>query len=237
MATSPPLAPWSSTLKPPARAVTVSSIEGLSQIRDSRFDLAIWARDLPPWVYGACADFADRTPGFRTHCELVAARRSSFDALLSGVPEGPLRSFLRRDITYLAACFGALVERKHVHGTLQVVTGNMCRKLHADNMPLRLLCTYAGPCTQWVDWADVRPEHLARGDISIDQANDLVLDRDWTKLRHAACGDVLVLKGYDWRGERPAAAIPSAAVHRSPEVEERGLRRLLLKLDVYPCGC
>ena len=56
---------------------------------------------------------------------------------------------------------------------LDVVDTDACRRFHADYVPLRLLCTYVGPGTQWhrCDRAD-RVEQLAAGEVAIFKGRD-----------------------------------------------------------------
>ncbi|MBX3271654.1 MAG: DUF1826 domain-containing protein [Sandaracinaceae bacterium] len=183
-------------------------------------------RPLPPGSRRALAQVAARPP-FEVRARLDASDADP-SPLLVHVAHAAARAYLARDIAALAAAFGALLDRRHVHAQLAVVTHDACRKLHADFVTLRLLRTYAGPGTEWVDAP--RREHLARADVDVETANRLVLGD--APLQRAAAGDVVLLKGEGWPGQRGAGA-----VHRSPPIVAAGLRRLVLKLDEHPCGC
>lgn len=134
------------------------------------------------------------------------------------------------DIADLVARYAELVEQPHAWVQLGVVAHDMCRKLHADNLPLRMLCTYAGPGTDWVADADARREHLERCDVGVEEANASVM-RHPKALQRAGCFDVVLLKGGRWWGNSGHGAI-----HRSPPVEADGARRLLLKVDARRIG-
>lgn len=165
------------------------------------------------------------------HDATIDARRPKLDALLEPVANPIARRFLERDIAWLAESYGALLERRHLHGQLAVVAHDACRKLHVDNVSIRLLCTYAGPGTQWVRNEDVVRENLARIDVDLEEANRSVL-RHVDAVRQCKAGDVLLLKGEAFRRNRGFGA-----VHRSPPIAARGLRRLVFKIDERPCGC
>jgi hypothetical protein len=152
-------------------------------------------------------------------------------ALLEDVRAPVARRALLDDLGRLIPRYAAILGRHHVWAQLGVVDHDMCRKLHSDHVPLRLLCTYAGPGTEWVADADAVRENLQRIDVGVAEANRSVLRRP-DAVRHAEVGDVLLLKGDAWPGFAGRGAI-----HRSPPVEARGARRLLLKLDAQPCGC
>jgi hypothetical protein len=165
------------------------------------------------------------------HSATLDSRRPKLDALLEPIANPIARRFLEQDIAWLAESYGALLERRHLHGQLAVVAHDACRKLHVDNVTIRLLCTYAGPGTQWVPNEDVVRENLARIDVDLEEANRSVL-RHADAVRQCKAGDVLLLKGEAFRRNRGFGA-----VHRSPPIAARDLRRLVFKIDERPCGC
>jgi len=93
---------------------------------------------------------------------------------------------------------------------LEVIETNACRKFHADHVTARLICSYAGPGTQWIDDRDAMA--LAGG-----------ADPATLTVRQVATGDVALFKGHD-RSETPI-------VHRSPPIAGTGTRRLVLVID------
>lgn len=165
------------------------------------------------------------------HSATLDAKQVSTDALLEPIVGPVARSFLEHDIASLAKAYGALLGRRHLHGQLAVVAHDACRKLHADNVTIRLLCTYAGPGTQWVPDDGVVRENLGRVDVSLEEANRSVL-RHPDALRQCEAGDIILLKGEAFARNRGFGT-----VHRSPPIAARGLRRLVFKIDERPCGC
>ena len=91
---------------------------------------------------------------------------------------------------------------------LAIVTTDSCRKFHADYVKARLITTYVGTGTQWIEGADVA--RVAKG-AEPSRINTL-----------NAC-DVGLFKGKMWT--------QSPAIHRSPPIEDSGERRLTLVLD------
>lgn len=109
---------------------------------------------------------------------------------------------ITNDITALGERFARLMNVKHVRLRLETVVTNACRKIHADNTDVRLICTYAGPGTEYL--ADPsRPDRLER------------LGAGWVGL----------FKG------RTFAAGHEPAYHRSPPIAGTGIRRLLVVID------
>lgn len=151
--------------------------------------------------------------------------------LLQPVSDPIARQFLGEDMASLLTDFSAALGTDHLHAHLAVVAHDKCRKFHTDNVTVRLLCTYAGPGTEWVTNEDVVRRNLARTDVDAETANRSVL-RVEDAVRRCTAGDVLLLKGEAFDDNRGAGA-----VHRSPSIVGRSLRRLLFKIDERPCGC
>jgi len=151
--------------------------------------------------------------------------------LLDTIAHPVARRFLEEDIARLAEDYGAMLGRRHLHAELAVVAHDACRKFHTDNVTVRLLCTYSGPGTQWVRNEDVVRTNLGRIDVELEEANRSVLRRA-DAVQHCGAGDVLLLKGEAFAGNRGFGA-----VHRSPPIVARSLRRLVFKIDERPCGC
>ncbi|MEM6957143.1 MAG: DUF1826 domain-containing protein [Myxococcota bacterium] len=151
------------------------------------------------------------------------------DELLLSVHDPVARAYLRTDIAMLTRQMGLLLSRRHVHARLSIERDDGCRRFHSDHVSLRMLCTYAGPGTEWCMESDVDRVALARTDLQIDTCNRLIVPNG---PRHCAPAEVILLKGETFPGNRGRGAI-----HRSPPVEYAGLSRLVFKVDENPCGC
>ncbi len=122
------------------------------------------------------------------------------DALLSDLPQLP--ESVGRSLSDLARRFAALMRCETVRLRLEGVTGNACRKVHADYTDVRLICTLAGPGT----------------DYTLGDDPDGPLQR-------IPAGAVTLFKGHEFGpGHRPC-------LHRSPPIEDSGERRLVLVID------
>lgn len=58
---------------------------------------------------------------------------------------------LSEDIAQNVRLFGQLIEQEHVELRLELTDQQSCPKFHCDNVYIRMLTTYAGPCTQYID--------------------------------------------------------------------------------------
>jgi hypothetical protein len=99
----------------------------------------------------------------------------------------------------------------------------MCRKFHEDYLRFRLLTTYFGPGTEWVPEQAVDRRALARRIECAHESNRSVVP-DASQIRRSAPRDVILMKGVLHPERR-------GAIHRSPPIQESGLRRIVLSLS------
>ena len=127
---------------------------------------------------------------------------------------------IQKDISELLELFKELTGAVQYRLFLATVKNNMCRKFHTDINDLRLLCTYIGEGTLWLEEDNVDRAALN----SRDHNESIVINEN--QIRQASTGSVVILKGaiYDAEGTK-------AIVHRSPTIEESGEHRLLLRID------
>lgn len=131
---------------------------------------------------------------------------------------------------WLAADIGDLVQRfarlngvENINVYLETLEDDECRLFHVDCNHLRLLCTYTGPGTEWLQNDQVDRSKLGQGD------NEAILvSGSPQQLRP---GDIAVLKG-----ERYPGNTGNGIVHRSPPISQQGEKRLRLRLDVPGFG-
>ncbi|UHD18496.1 DUF1826 domain-containing protein [Thiocapsa bogorovii] len=90
----------------------------------------------------------------------------------------------------------------------------MCPRWHVDRTGIRLLCTWRGPGTEWLD------------DPRIDPRGLLGSAADAPATGQARPFDILLLKGSAWQGNAAGGAI-----HRSPQVAPGSDPRILVALD------
>lgn len=195
------------TLLTPA-ARSAADPEVLHTIRAPDCNLAIWQR-------APFADFAPLTGGTPQDLRFVSNLRRLPGTLerelrLNGFSgDAALHRVLTDDVARLAALFCAAMELATFELRLELVRTDSCRKFHADYVTARLITTYIGEGTDWLDEADAarvaageEPQHINR----------------------LAAFDVGLFKG--------KLATETPAIHRSPPIADTpGGTRLLLVLN------
>lgn len=178
----------------------------LNAIREDDISIAIWEREPPPAVRDiALANLSKLllTASLRELPDQLACELAS-----AGFKKGIQRNALAADILALASRFAAVMGLDEVEIRLEHVTTNACRKFHGDYVTARLICTYVGPGTQWLDG-----ENTADCDCG-----------ELHNMQQMKAGDVGMLKGRLWSTEYPA-------IHRSPPIEGLGEERLVLVIN------
>jgi hypothetical protein len=120
------------------------------------------------------------------------------------------------DVIWLVRAFACLVEARRVGLRLRVLDKAMCPRFHVDNVPLRLITTYAGAGSQWLREGVMDRGRL--GESAAEPAEAKCIDQ-------LQAGEVALFKGEKWQGNEGAGII-----HRSPQPAS-GERRLILTLD------
>ncbi|WKN46403.1 DUF1826 domain-containing protein [Tunicatimonas pelagia] len=126
--------------------------------------------------------------------------------------EGAFR--LIEDMVMLTDLFMKLTHRSQTQLLLQTVENDACRKFHVDLYPIRLICTYDGPGTQWLPNHQVNRKAL--------QTTNEQIAKDPYNIQNMGSFHVGIMKGNQTN---------YGIVHRSPPIKEQGLKRSIFRLD------
>ncbi|MEB3203766.1 MAG: DUF1826 domain-containing protein [Candidatus Sericytochromatia bacterium] len=129
---------------------------------------------------------------------------------------------LGRDLAYWVELLHDITGCPAIGIRLERATTAMCPRFHVDRVTLRLVRTYAGLGTEWLDERDVIRGQLGHSGAS--QGQDAGMRPGGRTLR-AGPGDVVLLKGEAWPGQDGRGA-----VHRSPRATSDA-PRVVLTLD------
>lgn len=185
-------------------------------IHRDEVDALIWRRPLDPALATQAEALARALPGtlLDTCCRPDQVRHRLIKT--TGQPPFQIHR-LARDIEHLAHAFAIVACVVSVRIQLEVLDHQPCPLFHVDNHVLRMLCSYAGPGTEYVDERHLNRERLSQND------NDGVLGGHPPLFTET--GQVILMKG-----ARYPSANQYGAVHRSPPASP-GRQRLSLRLD------
>lgn len=157
------------------KAAIADSADVLSRAMDDDCNLAIWERAALSNVE-VLLEGEVRNVRFDTSCaELRGDLENALNA--AGYPANGVRNDFAADIELLANLYGDALGLERMNVRVEVIKTDACRKWHADFVRARLITTYVGTGTQWLDQDDadrvregmepLRPHTMKSGDVGI----------------------------------------------------------------------
>ena len=186
----------------------VTELADLAEIFDPAVQVCSWQRTIDPAIERYLAGL-QKSAESQVIETLVPGDQPGLDAL----PEAPGRTALIEDLALLGEVVSELMDCQAVGLRLTRIGHAMCPGWHVDRVGIRLVCTYQGPGTQWLDDQDLDRSDL----IAAEKSGDPV---------QAIPGEIVLLKGALWQGNAAFGAI-----HRSPEPDATTALRTLVTLD------
>jgi hypothetical protein len=186
---------------------------GLNSINKTGTELVIWKRSFSSSFQDWINDTdVENLPDVRILINPFELRPALEPLLeLCGLKVDNIRDQLVNDIKGLVNLFAQVTQSNAVDVRLQRITNNACWKFHRDVVKTRLVTTYRGPSTEWV-------QHAHAEQAILEQLNYR------GPLEHLGDGDVAIFKGSRTHANR-------GIVHRSPSIAGTCTTRLLLCLN------
>ena len=206
------------------RAAQARQVQGdtpgvFTQILEDGINLAVWQRQLPAHI----SDFAVMVLAMDqplAESRVLELPEEDTQPALQGLAAGfsDLQGYegFIADVSWLVSAFACLLGAQRVGLRLRTLDKAMCPRFHVDHVPVRLLTTYAGVGSQWLEEGAMDRRRLAEPEAE---------PSDPRVIQQFCCGDVGLLKGEKWHGNEGLGLI-----HRSSELAP-GERRLILTLD------
>ena len=202
----------------------------LRSIRETGVNLCLWERPARP----AIAGLVERVAKAKARLALDVTLDSATVLAATAYTHRPLGAFADDyafplwldDMARLVALFREISGAPAVRLRLERVADPACAAFHADTLALRLLCTYHGSGTQWLENENVRRDELGLRGRTIADANAAMIV-DTENIRTIPAWHVAIFKGRAWPGEEA-----NALVHRSFPVCCADHARLRLCLDL-----
>lgn len=198
------------------------SPEILTAIYEEPTNLAVLRRSLSNEVNHYCQELVESKPHFNLRS--VIKPEISVQSLKSLLPDLDHQTAFVEDLALLLEMYACLFELDEVGLRLQVLDRAMCPRFHTDKLGCRMVSTYKGAGTEWLENRDLDRTKLGAGSMGLsDEVSGLY--------SHTACihqvteGDVVLLKGDGWYNNEGFGA-----VHRSPSVAQ-GDKRIVVTMD------
>ncbi|UTW54359.1 DUF1826 domain-containing protein [Kordiimonas sp. SCSIO 12610] len=186
-------------------AVASDHASVFGDIQSANCNLCIWQRP-PPVTASNLLDMEPKSFRLLVGPNTIESRLR-LAILQAGYSLSKPTSDLIDDILQLYDLFRPHTDTPEMQLRLEIIDDDACRKFHSDFVKVRLITTYIGPGTQWLDIsAKSQP-----GEIEPEMINEM------------SAGDVGILKGRQ--------STDNPAIHRSPPISGTGKKRLVLVLN------
>jgi hypothetical protein len=197
-----------------------NTIQGLTEIFEQHCQVAIAERQpvlsIDRYLFAVANHMGD---GFRVSL-------NAGDSLpLHLLPASPGREDFAADIAFLVEVYCDLLGCPAIGLRLEVLNRAMCPRFHVDHTGIRLLCTYRGPGTEWLE--DTAADRSKLGPVSAgicDENSGIILNP--AGIHRVEPYAITLLKGSRWQGNAG-----QGIVHRSPAVPADEAPRVVLALD------
>jgi hypothetical protein len=191
------------------------SIVGLTEILNDEINLAIWQRTPDPLG----VSFAEQVVANGAHLsdnrvvDVSNDQAPDLTDLLQAYSHYAGHAEFVEDVSGLVQAYSFLLGASRIGLRLRVLEKAMCPRFHVDYVSVRLITTYVGVGSEWLEEHKVERAPLLQGGETDTAPNRL------------NAGDVALFKGERWSGNEGRGII-----HRSPMVDDNQ-RRLILTLD------
>lgn len=200
-----------------SNAVIGENPEVLKGIHLEEKNIALFNRDISS-LQSEIEQLTEEALDLRVSGDLEKIKSFLEVELKSRVSNKPL---ILGDILELVEIFGKVSKCSSFRLVLERVEDDMCRRFHTDVNNLRMLCTYSGQGTLWLNEENVNRSALAK----LEGNEEIVIEEN--TIQQAATGSVVILKGATYPKDGT-----NAIVHRSPAIEKMKEKRLLLRVDM-----
>lgn len=208
------------------RAIETDHLADLALIYQPDVNLCVARRKLTPGIHGFVLRWLMGAPVFENEIRIGHGRPPVDQLLPKDLHPLPGAEAWLSDVELLIGLFRDLFEPQALGLRLRTLDKAMCPRFHVDRVPVRLVCTYGGPGTEWLPETAVNRDKLGHAACGqADEESGLMLDPG--AIHAMPTFAVGLLKGELWEGNQG-----HGAVHRSPQPTPTQPRRLLLTLDL-----
>lgn len=190
--------------------------EKLDCIRKQHINLAIWQRPFDVTMQPVMRWLAAEPFELEYPVAVDDVSRTLHKNIVAPLEYEQSRYRLIADIQRLAILFSNYASTHRIRLIVESVHEVPCPKFHQDNVSLRLICTYVGAGTQWLENSNVNTHADCCGGKIV---------RDNSRIQQLKPFEVALMKGKIWQSNA------MGIYHRSPHLEA-GQPRFVVKMDV-----
>lgn len=140
------------------------------------------------------------------------------------LPDSQGRDEFIADLHFMCQLYGDLLEPDQIGFRLRYLESAMCPKFHVDRVGVRLICTYYGQGTEWLENHNIDRAWLGNRAANLLEMEQRLI-HDSSAIQNLPTGSIGLLKG-----ESSEENTGNGIVHRSPAVTP-AKPRLLMTLD------
>ena len=215
-------------------ALKGNKAEVLTRIYDKGINLTVWQRELELDVKAYAEYLCAPTTLFNKFQGVLSVDNPKplLEANLPSpspnpsleIPDHSVRTAFIEDISRIADMFGCLFDLNAVGIRLAVINNAMCPKFHTDRVPCRLVTSFKGAGTEWLENFHINRNKLGRKSQGKDDKAVGIYQHE-RSVQKIPTGHIALLKGEAWEGNEE-----NGLVHRSPMPQENQTR-LVMTLD------
>ena len=135
-----------SDFRAPSRQLQSDNADVLTGIFADDVNLASWQRSNDAAISEYC-----RSLRFSMPLKRIVSADSVQQDIDFALPDAPGKAALLADIALQCQMFACLMDCQQLGLRLETLSKPMCPKFHTDHLVCRLVCTYMGPATEWLD--------------------------------------------------------------------------------------
>jgi hypothetical protein len=200
-----------------------ATVAGLERIFEDAISICVWRRPVDAVIARYLSQLAPEKPVERLLRLDAASPR--LKALSEQLPARPGRDELLDDLFHLVELFSTVCDSSSLGLRFTITQRALCPRFHTDGVGLRLICTWQGPGTEWLEHASVNRAYLGAGaGGSSDETSGLMLPG--AQIYRMRPFEVGLFKGDAYPGNSGRGA-----VHRSPRADETAAWRVMATLD------
>lgn len=206
-------------LAPAPRQVLAEDIQVLGEVLHDGVNLAVWQRRLPVQIVDFAEALLAQNEPLAQSITLELPQTDSepnLAGLVAQYADLPGQAAFLADVAWLVRAYACLLDARRLGLRLRALDKAMCPRFHVDHVPLRLITSYAGVGSDWLEEGAMPRSGLGQPSAE---------PQDARVIRRLDSGHVALAKGEKWQGNEGRGLI-----HRSPQPPV-GQRRLLLTLD------